>query len=313
MLPVANVPHIEHVLELLIAQDVRDVVLLTSYMADAFDETIRRAARRGMDVEVAVEDEPLGTAGAIRNAESFLEDDSFYVFNGDVLTDVDLGKLAGLHRDREAEATILLTPVDDPSAFGVVPTAGDGRVRGFIEKPPRGEAPTNEINAGVYVFEPSVLSRIPDGEVYSTERALFPGMVEEGAALFAFPLGSYWIDIGTPDAYLKGNLDALSGSYHTPAAAAVTDREVLLGEGSSVAGGARVSSVCLGARARIEEGAEVSRCVLLPGAVIGANARVRDSIIGERAVVEPGCEVVSAVVGDGERITEGGGSAWASW
>ena len=179
VLPIANRPHIEHVFDLLQRHDVTKVVLLTSYRADAFGTTLERAEQRGIGVELALEPEPLGTAGALKNAEGSIGDGTFLAFNGDVLTDVDLGQVVEFHRARGAVATIVLTPVDDPSAYGVVPTAADGRVLGFIEKPPPGEATTNLINAGVYVFEPSILDRIPQGVEYSAERALFPGLVEE--------------------------------------------------------------------------------------------------------------------------------------
>ena len=165
LLPIANKPHVEHVFDLLIRHGIDEMVLLTSYLADAFSEVIASARDRGLHVEVTHEPEPLDTAGAIKNAETLIGGQTFFVFNGDVLTDVDLTRVLDFHRSREARATIVLTPVPDPSAYGVVPTDERGRVLGFIEKPPPGEAPTNLINAGIYVFEPSVLERIPAGEV----------------------------------------------------------------------------------------------------------------------------------------------------
>ncbi|HYO60801.1 MAG TPA: nucleotidyltransferase family protein, partial [Actinomycetota bacterium] len=185
MLPVLNRPHIAHVFDLLQRHGVDDAVLLTSYLAETFDYLVADAAARGMRLEVSQETEPLGTAGALKHAQAFTGGETFLVFNGDVLTDADIGALVGIHREREAEATILLTPVDDPSVYGVVPTDSDGRVTAFVEKPPPGTAPTNLINAGVYVLEPSVLDRIPAGEPWSIERATFPQLVDEGARLFA--------------------------------------------------------------------------------------------------------------------------------
>lgn len=301
LLPVANRPHVEHIFDRLIDQGVDEAILLTSYMSEAFDETVERASTRGLRVRVAVEIEPLGTAGAIKNGEGFIADEPFFVFNGDVLIDADLGELARLHAEREAEATILLTPVEDPSAFGVVPTGESGLVRGFIEKPPPGEAPTNHINAGVYMFEPSMLSRIPAGEVYSTEKALFPGMVSEGARLFAFTLGSYWIDIGTPANYLQANLDSLSGAYRTPEASGIDERGVLAAPGAKVSAGAGLRSVCIGNGAIVESEAEVERSVLLPGATVCTGADVRNAILGQDAVVDAGSTVNGEVVTAGER------------
>jgi mannose-1-phosphate guanylyltransferase len=302
LLPIANRPHIEHVLDLLIAQDVNEVVLLTSYLAEAFAETAESARARGMHVEVAREEEPLGTAGALKNAESFVEDDTFLAFNGDVLTDVDLGAVVGFHRDRGAVTTILLTPVEDPSAFGVVPTEDDGRVTGFIEKPPPGEAPTNLINAGVYVFEPSVLERIPAGEVWSAERALFPELVADGAPVYALGTDAYWMDIGTPEKYLQANLDALAGRYRTSAVVQPGAGASVVHPSASVAEGARLSSACIGAKAVVEPGAVVERSVLLPGAIVGPDARVVGSTIGQGARIAPGASVLGRAIADDDEI-----------
>ena len=280
LLPIAGRPHIEHIFDLLQRHGVDEVVLLTSYLAEAFETTVSHAATRGLTVHVTHEEEPLGTAGALRNAEEFASDGTFLVFNGDVLMDVDLGEVLEFHRDRGAEATIVLTPVDDPSAYGVVPTEPDGRVLGFIEKPPRDEAPTNLINAGIYVLEPSVLERIPRGEVWSAERQLFPGLVDEGARLFAVVAESYWMDIGTPEKFLQANLDALSGRYRDARLGELTDGS-LIGEGAKVDGDAQVSSASVGEGAVIEAGAVVEESVLLPRAVVEAGAVVRRSILGE--------------------------------
>lgn len=301
LLPIANRSHIEHIFDLLSEQSITEVVLLTSYMAAAFDETRKRASRRGIDVQLAVEEEPLGTAGAIKNGESLVGGDSFFVFNGDVLTDVDLGEFHRLHSEAAAEASIMLTPVEDPSAFGVVPTEETGRVKGFIEKPEPGTAPTNHINAGVYLFEPSVLQRIPPDEVFSTEKTLFPGMVEDDRDLFAFTLGSYWIDIGTPATYLRANLDALSGTYETSAAAGVDARETLVAQGANVSDEASLRSVCVGEGAVVEPGARIERCVLLPGAAVLQGAEVHDSIIGGDAVIGSAARVDGQVISSDEQ------------
>jgi mannose-1-phosphate guanylyltransferase len=299
LLPIANRPHIEHVFDLVLACDVHEVVMLTSYLAGAFASVIEEGSRRGIRIEVAREDEPLGTAGAIKNAERYVGDDTFLVFNGDILTDVDLGELVRFHRARGAEATILLTPVEDPSAFGVVPTDPDGRVRGFIEKPPQDEAPTNLINAGVYALEPSVLTHIPEGEPYSAERALFPELAAAGT-MFAMPSDAYWMDIGTPGKYLRANLDALAGSFSTSAVGDPGPGAVLVGEGCTIAGSATIADSCLGAGSVVEDGATVRDSVLLPGAVVGSGAVVEGSILGERAKVGPGATSRGETVADDE-------------
>jgi mannose-1-phosphate guanylyltransferase len=299
LLPIANRPHIEHVFDLLVACDVDEVVMLTSYLAEAFAAAIDGGTRRGIRIQVAREEEPLGTAGALKNAADFVSDDTFLAFNGDILTDVDLDTIIQFHRARGAEATIMLVPVEDPSTFGVVPTESGGRVTGFIEKPPRGEAPTDQINAGVYVMEPSVFARIPAGEVYSAERQLFPEVAADGA-LYALARDSYWIDVGTPEKYLQANMDALAGTFHTPAVANPGAGTVLEAEGCAVSDSATLANVCLGAGAVVEEGATITTSVLLPGAVVGAGAVVEATILGERAKVSPGAWIKDAVIADDE-------------
>ena len=302
MLPIANRPHIQHVFDLLDNCGVREIVLLTSYLAKHFAGVVEHVAARGFHFEVAHEEEPLGTAGALKNAAGLLGDGDFLALNGDILTDIDLSGVLEFHRNKDAEATIVLTSVDDPSAYGVVPTDDAGRVLGFIEKPPRSEAPTNLINAGIYVFKPSILERIPAGVVYSAERELFPGLVAEGARLFATATDAYWMDIGTPQQYLTANLDALLGRYRTSAVPSPGNGAVLSSDGATVAPTASVRTVCLGPGAKIEDGSTVERSVLLPGAVIGAGAHVETTIVGENARVRPGAVVAGAAVADGQTV-----------
>src|SRR5579863_5337094 len=181
MLPVAEVPLIERVLAHLVGHGVTDVVLSLGYRPDAFIDAFPDGTCAGATLAYAVEEEPLDTAGAIRYAAvSAGIDGTFLVFNGDVLSDLDVTALVAFHHARGAEGTIALTPVEDPSAFGVVETAADGRVRAFIEKPAPGTAPTNLINAGSYVLEASVLSRIPGDRRVNIERETFPAMVADG-------------------------------------------------------------------------------------------------------------------------------------
>lgn len=302
LLPIANRPHIEHVFNLLARSEVESVVLLTSYLSAAFEDVIERARVSGLRVDVMHEAEPLGTAGALKNAEHLVGDETFVAFNGDILTDIDLGAVVGWHRSREAEGTILLTPVENPAAFGVVPTTRDGRVKGFIEKPPPEQTPTNMINAGVYVLEASVLARIPAAESYSAERQLFPGMVADGARLYALATDAYWTDIGTPEKYVEANIDALEGRYRTDAVREPRTGLVLGAEAADVAADARVWASCLGPGAVVESGAVVERSVLLTGAKVMRGARVVRSVLGEGAQVAPGAEATDRAIADGARF-----------
>jgi mannose-1-phosphate guanylyltransferase len=242
-----------------------------------------------------VEPEPLGTAGAIRFAAGVGGfNDRFLVCNGDVLTDIDVTALVRFHDGSGAEATISLTRVEDPSAFGVVPTGPDGRVLGFVEKPAPGQAPTDWINAGTYVLEASVLRAIPAGRAVSIERETFPALLARDAKLFALGSEGYWLDIGTPAKYLQANIDRLAGG------------ESLCPPDATVAGGAVVESSVLGPGVVVGEGARVVRSVLLEEARVDAGAVVVDSIVGGAAVVGPGAVVEDvSVIGPGASVPAG--------
>ena len=288
MLPVGGRPMIELVLEWLAGHGVDEAVLSLGYRPDAFLEAYPGGESCGVRLHYAVEQSPLDTAGAIRFAA--LEggvDDTFVVVNGDVLTDIDVTALVEFHRARSAEATIALTPVEDPSAFGVVPTEPDGRVVAFIEKPPRDQAPTNYINAGTYVLERSVLDRIPGDRRVSIERETFPALVAAGR-LYALGSDSAWLDAGTPATYLRANLDRAPGGIR------VLD------------GGGKADGSVIGADVTVGAGALVERSVVMDGAVIGDGARVADSIVGRRAVIGGGAVVRDlSVIGDGYVVDAG--------
>ena len=283
MLPVGRRPMIERVIGRLGSYGVSGVVLSLGYKPDAFIRAYPDGRCAGLVMEYAVEPEPLDTAGAIAFAAGEVGiDDTFLVLNGDVITELDVGELIRFHRDRGAEATIALTPVDDPSRFGVVATDGDGRVIDFIEKPAPGESPTNLINAGTYVLEPSVLDRIPSGRRVSIERETFPGIVAEGG-LYALASPAEWVDAGTPATYLAANL-----KYAAPP-----------GPGTEVGEGADISSSVIGDGVKIGAGAVVSGSVLFDGSQVGPGAEVRSSIMGLGARAEKDAVVADlSVVGD---------------
>ena len=338
MLPIVEQPMIERVIGHLAQHGIDDAVLSLGYRPDAFINAYPGGTIAGVRLAYAVEPSPLDTAGAIRfAAEHAGIDETFVVVNGDVLTDSDLSGLIQFHTDHGAEATIGLTPVDDPSGFGVVPTDRDGRVLAFIEKPPRDEAPTNYINAGSYVFEPSVLERIPRDRRASIERETFPLLVE-AKTLFAQGSGAYWLDTGTPDAYLRAHRDLLLGRRNgPPSPGAEPDPSLgtgvwrigsvhvesgsvarsLFGEDASVAEGAVVEDSVIGSGAVIEEGASVIDSVLLPGARVASRATVEGSVIGPGAIVGQRCVIhglsvigagavtASGTVIDGQRVPAG--------
>ena len=217
LLAVANQPFCERQLAWLAGHGIDEVVLSIGYLPDAFLARFPEGRSGGVGLRYAVEDVPLGTAGASRYAaEVGRISERFVVCNGDVLTDLDLSALIAFHASRGAEATISLTRVSDPSRFGVVPTRPDGQVIAFVEKPEPGRAPTDWINAGTYVVEASMLERIPLGVNVSIERDTFPRMLEQGGALYAMHSDAYWLDIGVPQQYLLANADVLAGRLGRP-------------------------------------------------------------------------------------------------
>jgi NDP-sugar pyrophosphorylase family protein len=310
LLPIGNIAFLERQLAWLGRHGVDDVVLSLGYLPDAFVEHFPEGRCGAVRVRYAVEKEPLGTAGGIRYAADQAGiDERFVVCNGDVLTELDLTALVRFHDERGADATIHLARVPDPSAFGVVPTADDGEVKAFVEKPAPGRAPTDWINAGTYVLEPSVLAGIPPGLTVSIERETFPHMLDHPRRLFAYPSDAYWLDIGTPEKYLEAHADVLAGRLGpaglpagaveraprvwcegdvTIAAAARVEAPVLLGPGSDIGPRATVSGSVLGAGCVVEQDARVSRSVLLAGARLEAGAQVVDSVIGPGGVLERG-------------------------
>jgi mannose-1-phosphate guanylyltransferase len=306
LLPIANRPFLEHQLTWLAGHGVDEVVLSLGYRPDAFTGRFRSGSFAGIRLIYAVEPEPLGTAGAIRfAAERASGAGRFLVCNGDVLTDLDVSALVGFHEQRGAEATIALTRVQDPSAFGVVPTDEDGRVLRFVEKPPPGEAPTDWINAGTYVLEASVLDAIPTGRAVSIERETFPGLLTADGKLYAMPSPGYWLDIGTPVKYLQANADVLAGRISTDGAAPPSG-PALLGPGSSVAADAEVIGSVVGPDGEVGQGARVVRSVLLDGARVAPGAEVVDSVIGAGAVVGSGARVCDlSIVGPGAEVPAG--------
>jgi len=296
MLPVVNRPMIERVLTHLALHGVEQAVLAMGYRPDVFQAAYPDGRCAGVELHYAIEPEPRDTAGAIRFAalDAGIAE-RFLVLNGDVLTDLDLGELIATHERAGAEGTISLHRVEDPSAFGVVPTDEAGRVTAFIEKPPREEAPTDLINAGTYVLEPSVLDRIAPDVPVNVERVTFPAMVEDGS-LYAVDGDTYWIDAGTPSTYLAANLDLIAGRRGPAEAGVHPDAEV---DGA-------VAGAVIGPGAHVGDGAIVSGSVVLEGAVIGAGALVQDAIIGSRAQV--GAQAVvdaGAVLGDDVVVSDG--------
>jgi mannose-1-phosphate guanylyltransferase len=335
VLPLLGRPLLAYVLERLAEAGVTRVIFGCGYLPDPIQACFGARAL-GLELEYVVEPRPMGTAGGIRHAARGRVSDTFLALNGDILADAPLAELVAAHRERGAVATIALTPVPDPSRYGLVRTEADGRVLGFLEKPEPEQIDTDLINAGAYVLEPGVLDLIADGQAVSIERETFPSLV--GAGLFALAQPGYFSDVGTPESYIAAHHDLLGGRIRSGlpglksnerwidgdavvsrdaiteapcyiGAAAVVAAGARVGAGSSVAGdaeieeGAQLNGAVVQERARVGEGAVVGAAVVGPRAVIGAGAE-----IGARAVIGPGVSIpAGAQVAEDERVFPEGG------
>jgi mannose-1-phosphate guanylyltransferase len=298
MLPVLHRPMIVWLVEQLAEAGVADVVLALGFKPEPFQAAFPDGGYGGVRVHYAVEPEPLDTAGAIAFAARAIGvDDTFVVANGDIITDLPIAELVAAHREFGAEATIHLTAVADPSAFGVVEIEPSGLVRRFLEKPSPGETLSNLINAGTYVLEPSVLDDIEPRARVSVERTVFPRLVDRGS-LYGYPTDHYWLDAGKPDEFLRANLDVLRGVRGNPVngvhRAAIVDPgsiivESVVGPNAQIAAGARVIESVLLADARVDEGALVERSII--AGTVAAGATVADSVIGRGYTVRFGTHV----------------------
>jgi mannose-1-phosphate guanylyltransferase len=294
MLPVAHVPLLVRLLGQLERGGVERATLALGFLPEPFVEAFPDGRCGGVRLDYSIESAPLDTAGAIRFAADHAGiAETFVVANGDVLTDLSIADLVATHRAADAEATIHLIGVDDPSAFGVVERDESGRVLRFVEKPAPGTEPSNLINAGTYVLEPSVLARIPSGRPWSIERQTFPAVAADGR-FFSLATTDYWIDAGRPDLYRQANLDLVNGSRNEVVEA--------IAPGARIAASADVADTVVGP-ADVGEDATITGSVILPGASIGAGAVVEDSIVA--GVVGDGATVVRTVVGADAKIPDG--------
>ena len=298
MAPVVNRPFLEHILDWLRGHGVTDVILTTHYLPDAIADHFGDGSRHGVRLTCLQEEEPLGTGGAIKNAEHLLHD-TFLVLNGDILTDIDLSAMIAYHRDQGAQATLALTWVDDPTPFGAVETSPDGRIHCFREKPKPEEVTTHYINAGVYVFEPALFQEMPSG-VFSVERDLYPRLVGKGVPLFGYHTQGYWLDIGTVEKYLQAHQDILDGKVP----ARVPGRQVTPGvwaDRSALIDPRAILEppLVVGAGAQVGAGARVgSYSVLGDGSAVGEGAILNSSVVWPGSVVDPGAELADCVVAD---------------
>ncbi len=323
IVPIFNRPFLYYQIDLLRqVPEIDEAILSLNYQPRRIEEIFGEGEGLGMRLRYVVEPIPLGTGGAVRYAGDQLTE-SVVVFNGDVLTEVDLGAVLRLHRERRAKATIVLAPVENPRAYGLVETDADGNVRRFLEKPGEDEITCNTINAGIYVLEPDTFERIPKDTAWSIERSFFPSLIERGETFVAYVYDGYWIDIGTPAKYLQVHRDIMDGRYSAPPFAgspstafvapgarveegAEVHGPCFVDEGAVVKAGARVLPyTVLGRQTHVEESASVESSIIWPNGWVGREAHIsgsilgRNSHIGRNAVIERG-----AVLGDKTVITD---------
>ncbi|MCL1885354.1 MAG: NDP-sugar synthase [Dehalococcoidia bacterium] len=319
LVPVLNKPFLEYVLRHLKKHGVDEVILALSNLASPIQECFGDGHDLEMKISYVVEKSALGTGGAIKNAAGDLSGDSFLVLNGDIFSDFDYTDMLKFHRQHRSSATIALTPVDDPTLYGLIETTDSLRVTRFLEKPKAQEVTTNLINAGAYILEPDLLDIIPSETEYSVERQLFPSMLKAGSSVYAFPSSGYWIDIGSPEKYSRLNFDLLCGNvasygfqnncdiivgYNSQIhPTARLEGPVLLGENCVVGSNVTIKGpTVIGSRCRIEEEAFVSTSVIWQGVTVGRGCRFVSGIAADDCALQQGCEIEQAVLGNNVTI-----------
>jgi NDP-sugar pyrophosphorylase family protein len=314
IVPIANQPFLLYQLELLNRADVRDVILSLSYQPQKIEDKLGDGTDYNVRISYAVEASPLGTAGAYRNAASMISETTV-VFNGDVLTDIDMNEVISFHRERQAAATIVLAPVPNPTAYGLVETEKDGRVRRFLEKPKPEEVTCDTINAGIYILEPRVLDYVPEGEPFMFEYGVFPQLLERKEPFFAYVWRGYWRDIGTASSYLQANLDVIAGRINLlspppsergekfdPTAA--VEAPSVVDSGCTLKAGVKIINSVVSRNCYIEERAQIANSVIRAGSRIGAGSTLESSVIGKGCHIGRSVEIKGAVLGDKSVVTD---------
>ncbi len=318
IVPVLNRPFLFYQIEILRRAGIKDITLSLSYQPDKIEDLLGDGFDYGVNLRYVTEPAPMGTGGAYKFAANQFRETTV-VFNGDILTDLDVFKVIGFHQQKRAEATIVLTPVENPSAYGLVETDEESRVLQFLEKPKPEEVfrlTTRNINAGIYILEPDVLDVIPEGENYSFEYNVFPDLLNRRKSFYGFIIKqNYWRDIGTPESYLKAHHDFLSGQikgFETEksnesdvATSAIVDKSSVVGENCIIKPNAKIINSVIGAGVHVEEKAVVENSVVWAHARISSAAQIRNAIVGRSCYI--GRNVVvgeGAVLGDKTSLTD---------
>ncbi len=306
LLPTAGVPFLAHQIARAAASGVTRIVMATAYRAEMFAEVFGDGSQFGLEVEYVHEATPLGTGGGIRNAAASLRsgpDDPIVVLNGDILSGHDLGAQLSLHRKADAAVTLHLVEVPDPSRFGCVPTDFDGRVTAFLEKTPN--PVTSQVNAGCYIFTRRFIDAMPAGEVLSVERQTFPDLIKAGETVMGYLESAYWLDVGTPEAYVRGSADLVLGELASPAVPGQCGPALMLSGATADPSAVLCGGSVAGEGSVIGPEATVDGSVLFDGVTIGAGAKVTASVVGSGATVGEGAVLDGVVIGDGAEVAGG--------
>ncbi len=309
---IANRPFLYYQLEMLKKAGVEEVILGLSYQPEKIMEVFGNGEKLGIKIRYLVESQPLGTAGAYKYAEPLIRATTI-VFNGDILTNIDMTAAVTLHHERKATATIILVPVENPSVYGLVETASDGQVIRFLEKPKANEITCNTINAGMYVLEPKALQYIPYNEDYSFEYQLFPNLLAEKEPFYSVISKEYWLDIGTNARYLQANLDVLANklAYHPKRThladwqSAQIDELSLVEETVSLAQNVVINNSVIGPNCTIGAGVKIKDSVILSNSTIESSVVIEKAIIGESCLIKNSAIISSgSILGNNTIITD---------
>lgn len=317
MIPLLNQPFIEWMLQRLRDEGISEVILAVQYLADRFRTALGDGSQFHLKLHIVEEPEPRGTAGAVKHIEHLLDGPTF-VFNGDVMTDLNLQEMLAFHHDKQSKVTIALTPVDDPTQFGLVEMNGEQRVQRFLEKPRMEEVTTNMINAGTYIIEPEVFRYVPPNQFYMFERGLFPVLLQTGDPMYGFPSRAYWTDIGKPQTYIDVHHDILIGKVRYGfRGTQIADRvwsegevtihpsaqivgPVVLGAGTTIGRGTRIiGPTVLGPRCQIAADCTLEGAILWEGSQLGEGVTLRHSVVGRNSSIGANSVIAEgAIIGD---------------
>lgn len=315
VVPIVNKPFLNYQIDLLKRAGVKDITLSLSYQPGKIEEIFADGQDYGVRIHYAVEASPLGTGGAYKNAEKYLTETAI-VFNGDVLTDMDLAKIVAHHKARKAAATVVLVPVENVSAYGVVETDSEGRVQRFVEKPKPGETHSNTINAGCYILEPHILNYVPASEPYSFEYQIFPSILKAGEPFYSYVWNDYWLDIGKPQSYLQANYDLINdrlpvfpvyrhnAPFGSSSDAPKVDHASVIDPSCTIKPGVEISNSVIGPNCIIEEKARIENSVLWAASRVGKEAVIRNSVIGKSGIIGKNSVVDGAILGDKSSLTD---------